>query len=244
MDDGERVVRVEVNEGWAEVVLDRPQRKNALTGPLAVQLKDAVIRLNGDEEIAAIVLRGEGGSFCSGIDLKELQADPPHPWAADLQRDLRAAHLALFACTVPIFGAFERYGINAGAAVALACDVLIAGESAFLQIGEIQQGADIPINAAWLRIRVGEAIAARITLYGDRVPASELYRLGLVAEVVADDEVLPRARALAERLAGFPKGSPAQVKRALRAQGAVEDPEDWFQLASGAALRSADQVRD
>jgi len=93
--DGERVVRVEVNEGWAEVVLDRPQRKNALTGPLAVQLKDAVIRLNGDEEIAAIVLRGEGGSFCSGIDLKELQADPPHPW--------------------PLCGARTRFGTEARA---------------------------------------------------------------------------------------------------------------------------------
>ena len=65
-------------------------------------------------------------------------------------------------------------------------DGSISGESSFLQIGEIQQGADIPLNAAWLRIRAGEAVAARIALYGDRVPARELLRLGLVAEVVAD----------------------------------------------------------
>ncbi len=235
-------MQVSRHDGWAEVILNRPERKNALTGPLLLELADAIRNLSTEDDIAAIVLRGNGGAFTSGHDLKALQADPPPAWAASLSAIARDAHLAIFHCPKPIIGALELCAINAGAALALACDVLIAGETAFLQVGEIQQGAPIAMNAAWLRLKVGEAAAARIVLYGDRVPAAELHRLGIAAEVVPDGEVVNRAHALAERMTGFPKGSPTQIKADIRAQSRIADANAWFRQQETRVLLKAGTV--
>ena len=241
MDDDE-LVKVERSDGWASVVLNRPHRKNAITGPLMDQLVDAVTSLSADTTVAAIVLRGEGGAFCSGVDLTELQADPPHPWAPHFSASVRRAHIALFNCACPIVVALERYGINAGTSLALSGDLVIAGETSFLQIGEIRQGAHIPMNAAWMRIKSSEHVLARMALIGDRVPGPELLRLGLVHEVVADDRVRDRADELGAGLAAFPDQSSRNIKHDLRAHLDI-DPETWFASTPSAALLSAQQVR-
>jgi enoyl-CoA hydratase/carnithine racemase len=171
-----------------------------------------------------------------------LQADPPPPWAGNLAAIFRETNIALFECPKPIIGALERFAINAGAALALSSDILIAGESAFLQVGEIQQGAGIANNAAWLRLAVGEAAALRVTLYGDRVPAAELHRLCIAAEIVPDGEVVSRARELASRLAGFPSGSPSRIKADVRAKAGITDAREWFKEQSHAALLTANRV--
>ena len=191
--DSDELIKVVRHEGWAELILNRPQRRNALIGPLLERLTGALGVLAADDAVEAIVFRGEGGAFCSGHDLTELQAQPRAPWGETLAVNFPK----------PIVGALEKCAINAGAALALSSDILIAGETAFLQVGEIQQGAPIANNAAWLRLKAGEAVASRITLYGDRVPARELHRLGLAAEVVPDGEVVSRASAIAERLGGL-----------------------------------------
>jgi enoyl-CoA hydratase len=154
----------------------------------------------------------------------------------------REANIALFNFPKPIVGALEKCAINAGAALALSCDILIAGETAFLQVGEIQQGAPIANNAAWLRLRAGEAVASRITLYGDRVPGPELHRLGLAAEVVPDGDVVARACAVAERLASFPPGAPTRHKADVRAQSGISDPQQWFRKQKNTVLLSAARV--
>jgi enoyl-CoA hydratase/carnithine racemase len=241
--DDEPLVKVERSEGWASVVLNRPHRKNAITGPLMDQLGDAVTSLSADTSVAAIVIRGEGGAFCSGVDLTELQADPPHSWAASFSESVRRAHIALFNCACPIVVALERYGINAGTSLALSGDLLVAGETSFLQIGEIRQGAHIPMNAAWMRIKSNEHVLARMALLGDRVAGPELLRLGLVHEVVADESVGARADELAEQFAAFPDQSSRNIKRDLRAHLDI-DPEIWFASKSNSALMSAKQVRN
>jgi len=242
MGSTEQFVRVERNQGWAEVVLDRPSRRNALVGPMIEQITSTFRTLASEDSLEAVVFRGEGGAFCSGHDLKELQADPPPPWAESLAKIFRETNIALFEFPKPIVGALEAFAINAGAALALSCDLLVAGESAFLQVGEIQQGAGIANNAAWMRLRAGEAVAARVALYGGRTPAAELLRLGLACEVVPDAEVVPRARALAVRLASFPAGSPSHIKADIRAQSGIRDAREWFRAQSSRALLSADRV--
>ena len=240
--EGEDLIKVERHEGWAEVILNRPHRRNALVGPQLAVLTETLGRLADDASVEAIVFRGEGGAFSSGHDLTELQAEPRPPWAEALAVTFRQTNIALFTFPKPIIGALEKCAINAGAALALSCDILIAGETAFLQVGEIQQGAGITNNAAWLRLRAGEAVASRITLYGDRVPAPELHRLGLAAEVVADADVVSRACQLAERLASFPPGAGARHKADLRAQSGITDPKQWFRKQSSAVLLSAGRV--
>lgn len=119
-------VLVEHHDGWAAVVLNRPHRRNALTGPMLDGLAAAIDDLSGDESVAATVLRGSEGAFCSGIDLTELQAG--HPWATTFHDSVRRAHLALYNCACPIVVALERYGINAGSSLALSGDIIVAGQ--------------------------------------------------------------------------------------------------------------------
>lgn len=199
----------------------------------------AIEHLDADENIAAIVLRGEGGYFCSGIDLKALQAEPPPDWAKKETTDIRDMHLALFHCTTPVIGALERFAINAGASLALACDLIVCGESAFFQIGEIQQGADIPMNAAWLKIKTTEQVAARLTLLGDRVSPKEMLDLGLITEIQSDENVVGRCQEIAAGMAAFPKGASQTIKKSLQAQRQIGDPELFFPKSSANALKSA-----
>lgn len=236
------LIRIQRENGIAELVLNRPERRNALVGPMIEELTAAVREVSGDASIQVVLFRGEGGAFCSGHDLKELQSEPRPEWAVSLAKIFRTTNLALFECPKPIVGALELCAINAGAALALSCDLLIVGESAFLQVGEIQQGAGIANNAAWLRLRAGEAVASRIALLGERVPAADLYRLGLAFEVVADEGVIDRARAIAARIASFPPGSPARIKADIRAQAPVRDGAQWFREQSSQALLSAGRV--
>ncbi len=234
---------IEYQEGWAEIVINRPERRNSLIPPLAGEITDAIHLLEDNRKIASIILRGEGGYFCSGIDLKALQQDPPPDWADKDVGDVRSMHIALFGCKKPIIGAFEKFGINAGAALAFACDLLIAGETSFLQIGEIQQGANIPMNAAWMKIKSTEAVLSRLALYGDRVPGPELVRLGIATECVADSEVLNRCREIAQRLASFPKGAPEAIVESIRSMRSVGDPEAFFPQRGNSALLTAAQVK-
>ncbi|MCB0982115.1 MAG: enoyl-CoA hydratase/isomerase family protein [Acidimicrobiaceae bacterium] len=210
----------------AEVVLNRPERKNAVVQPMAEELAVAFAAAGSDPEVRAVVLRGAGGSFCSGIDLKvagsDLRAEPITAWAA--------VHAARYRCRPPVVVAVERFAINAGAALALSGDLVVMGESAFLQVSEMAMGVAAPMCQAWLHLRGhSPAVADRLTFLADRVPAAEALHLGLVTEVVADGEVVPRARELADRIAGYPPAGPAGVAAVWRRlRGELDDPEAWF----------------
>ena len=229
-----RKCHTEAGGCWGEVMLNRPERKNAITGPFGEQLADALEELQQDQQVQALLLHGAGGAFCSGLDLNAFNAEPEPAWVAGFQASWRRAHNALFNCNKPIVGALERYAINGGAALAIACDYLIAGEQAFLQVGEVQIGMAAPYNMAWLNLRHSERVIAEVTLIGDRLPAAELVRLGLVNESVADDQVLLTARALCQRFADFPVGTPQKIKIGMRAR--VSDSADaWFERHTAVA---------
>lgn len=220
-------VSLQRHDGWTEVVLDRPARRNAIDGPLGVALAEHLEALAGDAGVRVVVLRGAGGAFCSGLDVKAFNADPRPDWHADFPAIWRRVHRALYHCPQPVVTALERYAINGGAALALAGDLLISGRDAFLQVGEVQQGMAAPYNLAWLRLRHSEALAARIALVGRRFPGSELAALGVAHEAVADDVVLARAQGLAAELADFPPGALRRIKAGLRAWS-EPDADAWF----------------
>lgn len=221
-----------------EIVLNRPERRNALTGPLADELAATLRSVASSPETTVVVLRGAGGAFCSGLDLKEFGADPTPAWVPDFGRSWRAVHEAIYDLPVILIGALERAAVNGGASLALACDLLVAGETSFLQVGEIQQGMAAPMNTAWLRLRHSEAVTARVELIGDRIAGPELLDLGLAHQVVPDDQTLTAARALADRLAGHDPEGVRRIKTALRQTGLAEDGASWFdrvQAASGSS---------
>jgi len=229
----EQLVNRYDHDGWVEIALNRPARKNAVIGPMADQLIDAIEAADRESDVRVILLRGEGNAFCSGLDLKFFGADPPPDWMPDFGTTWRRTHERIFVADTAIIGALELCAINAGAALALACDLLVTGDESFLQVGEVQRGMSAPMNVAWLRLRHSEAVAMRLALTGQRFLGPDLVSLGIALESVPDDQVVDRARELAERLAGYPEGGLSRIKQALR-RYAAHDPEEWFKRASEA----------
>ena len=149
-----------------DIVLNRPDRKNSITQQLAVELRDAF--LNVPSEAGCILLSGSGGAFCSGIDLKiagaDLKNEPLTAWVE--------VHAAIYKCRVPVVVALERYAINAGAALALAANIVVAGESSFLQVGEIAMGVPAFLGSA------GGAVLA------SKIPTSSMRPMVLVLLII------------------------------------------------------------
>ena len=231
-------IRYELNGGVAEIILNRPARKNAVTGPLVEAAAEAVAAAIADPAVHVILLRGEQGVFCSGLDLKEFNADPKPGWVASFQVHWRALHQQLFACDKAVVCALEGFAINAGSALALSADYLVVGETAFLQVGEVRQGRPAPMNVSWLLARHSDAVARRLMLLGRRVPGPELLQLGVAHAVVPDSEVLAAARALAAELAEVSPEGIAGTKQLLRSLN-VRNPESWIDtVAAGAGKLS------
>lgn len=222
------------HDGWTEIVLNRPQRRNAINGLLGEGLADAFRTAAADDDVQVVLLRGAEGAFCSGLDLKDFNADPPPEWLPRFNGIWRAAHKAIFDCQKPIVAALERYAINGGAASALAADLLVAGQTAYLQVGEVKIGMAAPYNVAWLRLRHGENVAAKLTITGRRFPGRELADLGVAYQAVPDDAVAATARELASALAEYPEGALARIKTTLRAYN-TDDADAWFDRATGLA---------
>lgn len=204
-------IDLRVEQGVAEVVIDRPARRNAL-GPSSMRaLTEAFGAIGADGSVGAVLVRGAGGFLCSGLDLTEIDlgAPPLDLWAG--------VHLALAGLTVPVVGALGTGAVNAGAALALGCDLLVAGTSSFLEIKEVTMGMTPPVNLAWLTRRVSPAVALQMVLTGRRYGAERLHELGVVVDVVADDQVVAAATDLARALAGYPRDAAARTKRLLAA---------------------------
>ena len=223
-------VLVERYGARVDIVLNRPERKNAITQQLAVELASAIESVGSDQAVGAILLYGAGGSFCSGIDLKAAgDGEKPGPITAWVD-----VHQAIYRCPIPIVVALERYAINAGAALVLAANLSVAGESSFLQTSERAMGLAAPMCQAWLHLRHSPAVGDRIALLGDRIPAPELLRLGVVTEVVPDADVLTRAAELADWVADHPVSGRTGIEatwRKLRAE--PDDPDAWFASLTG-----------
>lgn len=229
MDGRDPVVLLERHDGWAEVVLNRPERRNAIDGTLAADLQATLDAVRADASLRAVVLRGAGGSFCSGLDLKAFGAMPKPDWVAGFPACWRRVHATLASLDAVLIVALEKHAINGGAALALAGDLAVCGADAFLQVAEVRLGMAAPNNLAWLRLRHPASVAARLVLTGERVGADELLRLGVVTELVPPERVVPRCRERAAEIAGFPIEGVAALKAALRAAYAGTTPEAWFE---------------
>ncbi|MEM7249999.1 MAG: enoyl-CoA hydratase/isomerase family protein [Pseudomonadota bacterium] len=220
------------HERWAEIILNRPERKNAITGPLGEALADALEAVSADDTINAVLFRGQGGAFCSGLDLDAFNADPKPSWMDAWPTIWRRAHRALYQCDKPIIAALERYAINGGAALILASDIVVTGEGAFLQVGEVKLGMAAPYNMAWLALRFSESVSAQLAILGERVYGPELHRLGIATQCVQDDNVLARATDIAKQLGEYPPAAPARIKRTVRGySGGRNDIDAWFDQA-------------
>lgn len=215
-------------DSYVEIILNRPHRRNAVTGPMVEELITAFDTVNADPEVSVIVLRGAEGAFCSGLDLKEFGTEPAPEWKSEFPNRWRHLHCLIFDSPKIIVGAIEGAAINAGSALALACDISIVGNSSRLQVGEIQRGMAAPMNLAWLRLRHSGAVAARLTLLGDPIIGPDIVSMGIAHNCVDDAQVISHACEIAARIGSFNSDGIKQMKNSLRHAYFDGTSEEWF----------------
>jgi enoyl-CoA hydratase len=230
------VLRVERADGVAVVTLDRPDARNALSKQLRDSIALAFRGLQLDEEIRAVVLTGEGKSFCAGFDLKELSSgessDPAEAARSDMQD-------AIAAFDRPIIGAIGGTAITGGFELALACDILIAGENARFA----DTHARVGMLPGWglsqkLPRMIGISRAKEVSLAGNFIDAEQALAWGLVNRVVPNDELVATCVALAKDIASCVPSAVAGIKKLID-DGATMTLGDALAMESEAAERSA-----
>ena len=202
--------------GVALVTLDRPRAFNALSFGLLTQLDAALAALDADEACRAIVITGAGGrAFAAGADIRELLDSTPESLQA---ADPFATVDRVGRLRTPTIAAVRGYALGGGAELAMACDMLVAGDDAQLGQPEIGIGV-IPGAGGTQRLTraVGKARAMELVLTGRRIRADEADRLGLVTKVVPAAEVLEVALGLAAAIAAMPPLAVAAAKAAVAA---------------------------
>jgi len=213
MTDG---LRVEVDGPVATLTLDRPAALNALTVPVKVALRDALESLAVDRSVRAVILTGAGRAFCAGQDLAEREEPDAAPLEVEVRERYNPIIRALRSMGQPVIAAVNGVAAGAGASLALACDLRIAAEEARFVLAFGRIGLVPDSGATWFLPRlVGPAKAAELALLGDALDAAEALRLGLVSRVVPGDQLMPEARALADRLAEAAPLALALTKTAL-----------------------------
>jgi 2-(1,2-epoxy-1,2-dihydrophenyl)acetyl-CoA isomerase len=220
MTDG---LRVDVDGPVATITLDRPEALNALTVPVKVALREALERLAVDRAVRAVILTGAGRAFCAGQDLAEREGPDAAPLDVELRERYNPIILALRAMGQPVIAAVNGVAAGAGASIAFACDLRIAAQDARFVLAFGRIGLVPDSGATWFLPRlVGQARAAELALVGDPITADEALRIGLVSRVVPNDELLPQARALADRIAAGAPMAVALTKGALERAASID----------------------
>ena len=193
-------VRVERAGHVGTIVIDRPERRNALDPETSQAMADAVAQLDGDPEVRVIILTGAGTVFSAGADLEAVAAGrtreiievEPGGFGGLVRSDRRT----------PVIAAVNGHALAGGFELVLACDLAVAAQDAQFGLPEVARGI---IAGAGGLVRLPHLMppkrALELILTADRLTAADAYALGLVNRVVAREEVLPEARALADRIA-------------------------------------------
>lgn len=239
-------IRFEVSDAIATITLDRPDALNALTVTMKHELLAAFRAVARDRSIRAVVLTGAGRAFCAGQDLKERLQPDAAPLAAELRERYNPIIRAMRALDQPIVGAVNGVAAGAGASLAFACDLRLASDTASFLLAFGRIGLVPDSGATWLLPRlVGPAKAAELALLGETLSAADAERFGLVARVVAPDELATEARAVAARLAALAPRALALTKHALQRAWSVDlddalEDEAWRQGIAGASADHAE----
>jgi enoyl-CoA hydratase/carnithine racemase len=190
------------------LTMNRPDKRNALNNELTQSLLSALQAADSDPSVKALVLTGAGKAFCAGADINEFggfvnSGDSAQAAQAALDRAHLTTnlHRAFSQIGKPVVGAAHGYAMGGGAGLALASDMLVAGESLKLGYPELKHGIVAAIVMANLVRQVGRKTAFELVSLGDAVDAARALTLGLANRVVADEAMLDTAVGIAGRLA-------------------------------------------
>jgi enoyl-CoA hydratase len=199
------------------VTLNRPEAHNSLNDAMHVAMQEIWWHLSDDDDVRAVVLTGSGKSFCAGGDLASLQQ-----FSESIDRRRRAMRGArrlidaMAEFPKPLVAAINGGCTGMGSSIALGCDLVLMGESAYISDPHVPLGivGGDGGPALW-PLLMGLLKAKELLLLGERIPAQEAVSVGLANRVVPDDELMSDALALAHRLAALPRQSVQETKRAL-----------------------------
>jgi 2-(1,2-epoxy-1,2-dihydrophenyl)acetyl-CoA isomerase len=238
-------------EGVRTLTLNRPKAYNSLTVELKERLLSALREVAEDDSVRAVVITGSGKAFCAGQDLKEhvglLQAGDPAPLNT-VSEHYNPIVRTIVGMPKPVIAAINGPAAGAGAAFAYASDLRIAASSANFLMAFANVGLGPDSGASWtLQRLIGYGRAAELMLLARTVAAEEALRLGLVGEVVADEELVARAQQVAAKLAAGPTVAYAKIKDVLTsaAESTFEEAlaaEDAAQSALGATADHSEAV--
>lgn len=209
--------------GVRTITLNRPDSLNAMNRQLVDDLAAAFEDANGDDATRAIVFTGAGRAFCAGDDRKEHTHPAGEAEARDLVDAIQRATEAIVFGDRPVVGAINGWAVGGGFEWAINCDFPIWAESARGFFPEVSLNIFVTgAVTSLLPALVGLNTAREMLFLGERYTAAELHRLGVAWRVVADDDLIGEASAVARRLAALPSLAVRQMKRTLNATAATD----------------------
>jgi len=214
-------IDLQVAEGAATILLNRPDSLNAWNKQFGVDLLEAVRRVTDDDAVRAVCIRGAGRAFSSGADLRDGGAGDLTPEGhPDVRKRLHELYHPIIEgirhMPKPVLAAVHGPAVGIGCSLALCCDLIVASESAYFLLAFVNIGL-VPDGGSSLLVpsRAGFSRAAEMAMLGERVPASRAQEWGLINRVVADDAFDDEVLSLTQRLAAGPTRSYAGTKRQL-----------------------------
>src|SRR3954462_487223 len=216
----DKTVLWEVADGVGRITLNRPDSLNAWTAEFGAELRDIIEGPAAGDDVRAVLITGAGRGFSSGADLKAGFDPHPDDGRPDVKKELHHVYPPAIAgirrLPKPVVTAVNGPAVGIGCSLALAGDLVMAGESAFFGLAFVNIGL-MPDGGSTLFVpaAVGKARAFQMALLGERVSAQQALDWGLVNYVHKDDRLMGEANALAEHLAAGPTRPYASSKRAL-----------------------------
>jgi len=242
VDTGTKDLLVHVEDGVAVITMNRPERRNALSGVMLTAMAAALAAFETDSEVACIVLTGAGGAFCAGGDVKGMAEGTGGGSTAVAGTDLdsrihaqrvsqRATAGRLFKMPKPTIASLPGAAAGAGLSLALACDLRIASEKAVMTTAFAKVGFSGDYGGTYfLSQLVGTAKARELYFLSERIDMSTALRLGLVNFVVPAEQLETETLKLAQRLARGPRVAYRYMKENINRAASGADVDDCLDL--------------
>jgi methylglutaconyl-CoA hydratase len=245
-----RYLKLNKTKPSGTIVIDRPTKRNALNRGTMIELAQALEDFHLEKSVRAVILTGSGTAFCAGIDLQEINDTIKEDFAWEVWNEdaVRYRNLVeqMLRFPKPIIAAVNGPAVGAGAALVMACDLVVAGESATFGFPDVLRGLVSGLAMPLTTFRLGASTAARLALTGAVVDASEAHRLGAFHELVDDDQVWARAHQLAESIAETSEEAILLTKRLLNETVGETVLETYLgaAAASSAAARTTEAASE
>src|SRR3954452_18173038 len=210
------------------VTMNRPEAKNALSGPMLAGMTAAWNQVDEDFDIRACILTGAGGAFCAGADLKAMSASHPGDNAKSMDLSVIESLLKGRRLTKPLIAAVEGPAIAGGTEILQATDIRVAGENARFGVSEPKWGL-FPLGGSAVRLvrQIPYTVAADLLLTGRHIKAPEAKELGLIGYVVPDGTALEKAHEIASLIAANGPIAVQAVLRTIRDSEGLYENDTW-----------------